>query len=74
MKHGIWFLPLALVVLATILILDGLSLLTVIAIGLLCFGAVSSFRMGSRWESRWDELIRERALHSGSVQPPEEDG
>ena len=65
MKHAIWFLPLALVVLAVSLILDSLSLLTMVAVGLLCVGAVSSFRVGSCWESRWDELIRERSLQSG---------
>jgi len=65
MKHAIWFLPLALVVLAVSLILDGLSLVTGVAVGLICVGAVSSFRIGSCWESRWDELIRERSLQRG---------
>ena len=60
MKRPIWFLPLALGTLAVIVITEGVSLLTVVAIGLLCFGAISSFSIGSRWESRWDELIRER--------------
>lgn len=60
MKHAIWFLPVALVTFAVIVISEGLSLFTVVAIGLLSVGAVSSFRIGSSWESRWDELIRER--------------
>lgn len=73
MKHAIWVLPLALVVLAAILILDGLSLLTVVAVGLLCFGAISSFRTGSCWESRWDELIHERSVRSIGVHVPASD-
>jgi hypothetical protein len=33
----------------------------VVAIAVVVYGGVSSYRLGARWERRWDDLIREKS-------------
>jgi hypothetical protein len=57
-KHGIWLMPLVVVLLAPVVITKGPSLPTSLAILLISGGALTSYLLGARWERRWDELVR----------------
>jgi hypothetical protein len=61
MKHAIWLLPLVLVLLAPPILAGGVSLSLAVAALLISYGATASFLLGSRWERRWDDLIREKS-------------
>jgi hypothetical protein len=32
-----------------------------VAILLIVYGGIASYRLGTRWERRWDDLIREKS-------------
>jgi hypothetical protein len=32
-----------------------------VAIALIVYGGIASYRLGARWEHRWDDLIREKS-------------
>lgn len=61
MKYPVWLGPLALVMVAVDAVGGAFSWSTTIAAALICYGGVASFRLGRVWESRWDQLIREKA-------------
>jgi hypothetical protein len=61
MKYAIWLPPLILVLLAPVIIAEGASWLMVVAIAVVVYGGVSSYRLGARWERRWDDLIRKKS-------------
>lgn len=60
MKYAIW-LPVSLVLLIPVVIAEGASWLMVVAILLIVYGGIASYRLGTRWERRWDDLIREKS-------------
>jgi hypothetical protein len=65
MKYAVWLVPIVLVGVAPTMIIDGWSWLPAGAVVLVACGAVSSWRLGARWERRWDELIREKTAGAG---------
>jgi hypothetical protein len=65
MKHAVWLVPIALVGVAPTLISDGWSWVPAGAVVLVVYGVVASWRMGARWERRWDALIREKSARAG---------
>jgi uncharacterized membrane protein YecN with MAPEG domain len=69
MKYAIWLVPATLVLLAPVVIAEGASWLIVVAILLLVYGGIASYQLGSRWERRWDDLIREKSA-LGDHDPP----
>jgi hypothetical protein len=65
MKYAVWLVPIVLVGVAPTMIIEGWSWLVAGAVVLIVYGAVSSWRLGARWERRWDELIREKTSRAG---------
>jgi hypothetical protein len=72
MKYVIWLVPVALVGVAPMVVDDGVSWPLAVAILLLSYGVITSYRLGGRWERRWDDLIRDKAAPGdpgGSSEP-----
>lgn len=65
MKYALWIALLALTLLVPVVIAEGISLPIAVAILLICGGAIASYRLGTRWERRWEELIREKSALAG---------
>jgi hypothetical protein len=61
MEHGIWLVPVILVLVAPVVIAENARWLMVVAILLMVYGGIASYRLGARWEGRWDDLIREKS-------------
>jgi hypothetical protein len=62
MKYAIWLMPLVIVLLIQEAIGGhGPSWVVLVAIALITYGSISSYRLGVRWERRWDELIRAKS-------------
>jgi hypothetical protein len=60
MTYAIWLVPVTLVLLAPVLI-ERPSWVIIFAILLIIYGGIASYRLGTRWERRWDDLIREKS-------------
>jgi hypothetical protein len=61
LKHVIWVWPALLILVAPVAFAEGVSWLMLAAFLLSLLGAFEFYRLGARWERRWDELIREKA-------------
>ena len=70
MKYAIWLAPVTMVLLAPVVIAQGASWVIVVAILLLVYGSIASYRLGVRWERRWDDLIREKSAPGDHDPPP----
>lgn len=70
-KYAIWLLPVAVLALISQALTDGASSLMIVGVGLICAGAIMSYRVGSVWERRWDELLRIKRSSEGRKQRPD---
>ena len=63
LKRAVWMVPMYAVALVAATLQDG-HLDRVLLLGLVavCYGAFSAYRIGVRWERRWQDLINERSM------------
>lgn len=64
MKYAVWLVPIVVTGVAPTMISDGWSWLSAFAVALVVYGAASSWRLGDRFQRRWDGLIREKAAQA----------
>lgn len=64
MRYPMLLCPLVLVVVVAEALAGRLSVATVVASALICYGAIASYRLSAVWEARWNELIRLKAPHT----------